>query len=103
MKRSITILTVFLPVAVLYLVGGLEFLAAELAGDGEAARRLAEARVHFLAGRWEDALRAIVDSAQADRGYGGGLARKAMLLVQGTLGSTDAVDEYRRRLATVLY
>lgn len=85
------------------LLGGLEFLEAELTGDEEASKHLAAAREHFLAGRWEDALGAIVNSAQADRAYGGGLARKAMLLVQGTLGATEAVDDYRRRLATVLY
>jgi putative thioredoxin len=85
------------------LLGGLAFLEADWSREGEAATQLHTARERFLSGRWDDALRAIVESARADRAYGGGLARQAMLLVQGTLGPTESVDEFRRQLATLLY
>ncbi len=87
------------------ILSGLAFLEAELDGPLPAARHLRQAREHFLAGRWENALEAIVESAAADRTYGDGLARKAMLLMQGSLDATDVgvVDDYRRRLATLLY
>jgi putative thioredoxin len=85
------------------LLGGLAFLEAEWGREGDAATQLHTARDHFLSGRWDDALRAIVESARADRTYGGGLARQAMLLLQGTLGPTESVDEFRRQLATLLY
>ena len=85
------------------IAAGLTFLESELPDSPEAAALLARARGHYLAGRWQDALEAIVASAAEDRDYADGLARSAMRLCQGTLGESDLVDEYRRRLATLLY
>jgi thioredoxin-like negative regulator of GroEL len=40
----------------------------------------------------------------ADKTFRGGLARKAMLLCFLVVGEQDeAIDDYRRRLATLLY
>ncbi|MHC4515783.1 MAG: tetratricopeptide repeat protein [Planctomycetota bacterium] len=88
-----------------HLVTGLDFLEAELPAAGpEAATCLRAARERLLAGDLEAALKGILDSAAADRGYGHGLASKAMLLCQALHGAEhDLVETYRRRLATLLY
>ena len=85
------------------MAAGLAFLEAELPSSPEASAQLSRAREHFLAGRWQEALEAVVASAAEDRDYADGLARNAMRLFQGTLGESELVDEYRRRLATLLY
>jgi len=88
-----------------HLATGLDFLEAELPASGpEAATCLRAARERLLAGDLEAALRGILDSVAADRGYGNGLASKAMLLCQALHGAEhDLVETYRRRLATLLY
>ena len=57
----------------------------------------------YVPGAFEACLSEILASAEADKSYGGGLCRVAMLLCQGTLGDIEPVEEYRRRLATLLY
>ena len=46
----------------------------------------------------------ILASATADRSYGDGIARRAMLTCFAVVGEDDErLDDYRRRLATLLY
>lgn len=86
------------------LEAGLAWLEAELPETPVASSHLEAARACLLAGRVEDTLEAIVDSAREDRSYGDGLARRAMMLCQALWpDQADLVDEYRRRLATLLY
>jgi putative thioredoxin len=86
------------------LLEGLGFLEAELQGDAPAARHLAVARDLLRSGRIEPAMAEILQSVEADRGFGGGLGRRAMLLCFSLLGEEGSVVEaYRRRLATALY
>lgn len=85
--------------------GGLEWLGAELADAGVPAEvALAKARHEFLDGNPAGAMDEILASVAADRGHRGGLARKAMLLCFTVIGEEDELlDDYRRRLATLLY
>ena len=85
------------------LSAGLVFLEAVIGDEPAAAALLATARRQFLEGEMDAALQSVIESARLDRGFGDGLARRAMRLAQGTLGDTDMVDEYRRQLATLLY
>ena len=46
----------------------------------------------------------ILEAVAADKAFGGGLPRKAMLLCFLLVGEDDErLDDYRRRLATLLY
>ena len=85
--------------------GGLDWLEP---GPGEgpepAVAALREARTHFLAGRIEPALDALLRSATLDRAAAGGLARRAMLVCFAVIGEDEEIsDDYRRRLTTALY
>ncbi len=84
---------------------GCEWLEANLPEGGPpAARALAEARAAFVAGAPEPAMDLLLEAAAADRGFHGGLPRKAMLLCFAVLGEDDErCDSFRRRLATLLY
>ena len=85
------------------LLGGLDWLEADLTGEGEAVQKLGAARQHFLAGAFEDALQAIVDSAGADRSYGGGLARRRCCSCRGCWDrpmSWTSTDAGSRRSST---
>ena len=82
---------------------GLDLLDAELDASHPAGAQLTAARDAFLAGRFAEAMQAIVASARIDRSYADGLARRAMRLCQGLLGDAEEVEEYRRQLATALY
>jgi len=84
---------------------GLEFLDANLAANGAGVEgELARARQQLLAGDAEGAMAAILDVVARDKGFRGGLPRKAMLLCFVLVGEDDErVDAYRRRLATLLY
>jgi putative thioredoxin len=87
------------------LLAGSEWLQANLSPQGPAAEKsLVVARQAFLAGQVEAAMAAILESVAADKSFRGGLARKAMLLCFLVVGEqSEALDDYRRRLATLLY
>ncbi|MCK5944500.1 MAG: tetratricopeptide repeat protein, partial [Planctomycetes bacterium] len=87
------------------MLAGLAWFGAELDGaSGEAAQRLLAARQKFLAKDYDGAMQEVLASATADREFLGGLARKAMLLCFAVVGEEDErLDDYRRRLATLLY
>lgn len=83
----------------------LAFLEAALpsagAGPGPMLQR---ARELLTAAQLEAAMEQILESVAADKAFGGGLARKGMLLCFQLLGEDDErCDDYRRRLATLLY
>ena len=84
---------------------GLAWFALTLEGDSsEAGRLLVDARARFLARDYDAAMSAVLESATLDRDYQEGLARKAMLVCFAVVGEEDErLDDYRRRLATVLY
>ena len=84
---------------------GAEWLEASLSATGPAAEQaLLLARQRFLAGDVAAAMEGVLASVAADKGLRGGLARKAMLLCFAMLGEEDeGLDDYRRRLATLLY
>jgi putative thioredoxin len=84
---------------------GLTWLEADLKAGGPGAEApLLSAREAFLDGEYEAAMEHVLAAAAADKGFRGGLVRKAMLLCFLALGETDErCDDYRRRLATLLY
>ncbi len=83
---------------------GLPFVAGGPLPASPAAAPLALARDHFLAGRVQAALDALLESVTLDRRLADGLARRAMLLCFLVLGEDhDVSDDYRRRLTTMLY
>ncbi|MCA8966246.1 MAG: tetratricopeptide repeat protein, partial [Planctomycetes bacterium] len=70
----------------------------------EAGRHLEAARHRFLARDYEGAMGEILASATVDRGFRDGLARRAMLTCFAVVGEEDErLDDFRRRLATLLY
>lgn len=86
------------------LVDASVFLDAQLTTAQGASGLLLSARQSLLAGDVEGAMERILDAVAADKAYGGGLPRKAMLLCFALIGEDDErLDEYRRRLATLLY
>jgi putative thioredoxin len=87
------------------LEAGLEWLDASLSPAGPPAESaLAAARTALLQGDPTSAMQRILDSVAADKTFRGGLARKAMLLCFLRVGEeSEMLDEYRRRLATLLY
>ena len=87
------------------LLVGLEWLDAKLdAGKGEAERELLAARQLLTEGDVDRAMEHLLASVAADRTCRGGLARKAMLLCFAVVGEEqEALDDYRRKLATLLY
>lgn len=84
---------------------GLTLLDASLSDAGaEAEVALADARRQLLAGDPFAAMDRVLASVAADRSFRGGLARQAMLLCFALVGEEDErLDDYRRRLATLLY
>lgn len=84
---------------------GMEWLEAALVPTGPAAeQQLLLARQQFLASDLEGAMDALLASVAADKGCRSGLARKAMLLCFALFGEdSEVIDDYRRRLATLLY
>jgi len=87
------------------LATGVEWLQANLSAQGPAAeKQLLAARQAFLSRDLQGAMDAILASVAADKSFRGGLARKAMVLCFLVVGEqSEAVDDYRRRLATLLY
>jgi len=87
------------------LLTGVEWLQATLAESaGPAEARLAAARQHFLGGDHAAAMTTILEAVAEDKDCRDGLARKAMLLCFAVVGEEDEqLDDYRRRLATLLY
>jgi putative thioredoxin len=92
-------------VAAQRLLGGADWLEASLAADGSPAERaLATARQRLRAGDMRGALDALLESIAADKACKGGLARVAMLACFTVVGEEDEMlDDYRRRMATLLY
>jgi putative thioredoxin len=84
---------------------GLEWFDATLSASGPPAEAaLATARQRLLARDLQGAMDLVLESVAADRGFRGGLARQAMLLCFAVVGEEDErLDDYRRRLATLLY
>jgi putative thioredoxin len=65
---------------------------------------LLRARELLVAGEIESAMEQILESVAVDKAFAGGLARKGMLLCFQLFGEDEElVDDYRRRLATLLY
>ena len=84
---------------------GLDWLDAPLAATGQPAEaELAAARDRFRAGDLDGAMEGVLASVRADKDFRGGLARRAMLLCFAVIGEeSEQLDDYRRRLATLLY
>ncbi|MGB3965202.1 MAG: tetratricopeptide repeat protein, partial [Planctomycetota bacterium] len=84
---------------------GIEWLEAKLDAAGPPAERLmVTARQRLLARDTAGAMQALLESVQSDKNCRGGLARKGMLLCFAIVGEAEeALDDYRRRLATLLY
>ena len=87
------------------LLSGIEWLEAKLDANGQPAERaLAAARDRLRARDARGAMDQVLESVVADKGFRSGLARKAMLLCFAVVGEEDELlDDYRRRLATLLY
>jgi putative thioredoxin len=87
------------------LAKGVAFFEAKLDAHGAPAEAaLADARARMLARDYPAAMERILGSVAADRGFRKGLAREAMLLCFQLFGEDDErLDDYRRRLATLLY
>ena len=80
------------------------FFETPLADGSGAPGLLARARNALLAGDVEAAMEDILEAVAADKAFAGGLPRKAMLLCFLLVGEDDErIDDYRRRLATLLY
>jgi putative thioredoxin len=87
------------------LAAGADFLDAALSpGGAPVERTLAAARGLLRGGDVPAALAALLDAVALDRGFGAGLARRAMLACFVLVGEEhEMLDDYRRRLATLLY
>jgi putative thioredoxin len=87
------------------LLDGCEWLDGNWNANGAPAeRQLAAAQQRLRAKDARGALDALLESVAADKGFRGGLARKAMLLCFVVIGEQDELlDDYRRRLARLLY
>jgi putative thioredoxin len=87
------------------LLGGADWLEASLSPSGpEAEQQLAAARAALAEAEIPATLDALLASVAADKGHRQGLARKAMLACFVLVGEDDEMlDDYRRRLATLLY
>lgn len=87
------------------LLDGAEWLAAKLDANGPPAERaLAAAQQRLAAQDVRGAMDQLIESVTADKAHRGGLARKAMLACFVVVGEQEEVlDDYRRRLATLLY
>jgi putative thioredoxin len=85
------------------LLQGIEWLDAKLA-TAPADAALAAARRSLLEQDLQGAMERILESVAIDKAHRGGLARKAMLLCFALAGEEQEwLDDYRRRLATMLY
>ncbi len=83
---------------------GADWLEAKIDGPTPAEQRLAAARTRLRSGDVDGAMGELLASVAADRNGRGGMARKAMLLCFVVVGEQDErLDDYRRRLATMLY
>ena len=84
---------------------GCEWLEADLAGaSAPAEKSLIAARQALARKDVVGAMTALLDSVAADKACRGGLARKGMLLCFAIVGEDDErLDDFRRRLATLLY
>ncbi len=87
------------------LVDGMALFDAQIEpATGPAAAALLQAREAVRAGALEPAAEHLLESIEADRDFGQGLARRAMLLCFSLLGEeADVVSSLRRRAATLLY
>jgi putative thioredoxin len=87
------------------ILDGLSWFETELRAEAPGAEgHLAAARAAFGKQQYPAAMGELLAAAEADKTFRGGLPRKAMLLCFAVLGEDDErVDEYRRRLATLLY
>jgi putative thioredoxin len=87
------------------LLAGTEWLEARLsAAAGPAELELLAARELLAQGDVDRAMERLLASVAADRACRQGMARKAMLLCFAVVGEEqEALDDYRRKLATLLY
>jgi putative thioredoxin len=73
-------------------------------GGPPAERALATARAALQAGDVEATLAGLLEAVALDKAFRGGLARKALLACFVMVGEEhEMLDDYRRRLATLLY
>lgn len=75
---------------------------AEPADSAEPADLLAAARAHWLAGRWQPAIDALLALVAADRGFGDDIGRRTLVAVLAFCPDPALVAASRRRLAAVL-
>jgi putative thioredoxin len=87
------------------LLGGADWLEAKLDANGPAAERaLAAARQRLAQRDVRGSMEQLIESVAADKNCRAGLARKAMLACFVVVGEEhEMLDDYRRRLATLLY
>ena len=83
---------------------GLSLFDAVLDPSQPAAAALLRAREALQRGELREAMDHVLGSVEIDRGFQGELGRKAMLLAMALAGEdSDESEDYRRRLATLLY
>jgi putative thioredoxin len=87
------------------LLTGIEWLEADLAtAKSPAEKSLVTARQALARKDLDSAMTQLIESVAADKSARAGLARKGMLLCFALVGEDDErLDDYRRRLATLLY
>jgi putative thioredoxin len=87
------------------LLGGADWLEAKLEANGAPAERaLIAARQRLAGGDVRACMDQLIESVAADKNCRGGLARKAMLACFVVVGEeNEMLDDFRRRLATLLY
>lgn len=81
-----------------------ELLQARIAADGKdlQARHLRGVQL-LLAGEDEAALEQFLEMLRLDRGFEGGLPRKALIDAFNVISDEDLVGRYRRRMASLLF
>jgi len=83
---------------------GADWLEAKIDGPTPAEQRLAAARTRLRSGDVDGAMGELLASVAADRNGRGGRGGEGRLLCFVVVGEQDErLDDYRRRLATMLY
>ena len=87
------------------LLEGLEWLETELTDTPSPAGVLLEqGRTHLRAGDLKSAMETLLAALAADKDHAKGLGRRAMLLCFSLAGEdSEATEQFRRRMATVLF
>ena len=85
------------------LLDGLAVFDHALNDGSEAAQQLAAGRRAFLEANLGTAADAFLSSVAADKSFAEGLARRALVLCLEFVADEEVANEYRRRMATLLY